>query len=110
MLLWHVWWDSVDLLGIENGVDAVDQTGLRRVARALLTVSVLFDFVRRRSDIPVFDLRTLFSAADLPSLVRCLLVRHPPRILVAAFEARRHQMQRVTTPICAFARWIERHI
>ena len=116
VLFWRVRRNTIDLLGIEDRVNAMDEPrflGARVVAIgcACIAASVRpgwLRLVRSFFGLPVFNLGAFLAAADLPSVIGRLLVRHPPWVFVSALKAGGHQVDRVPAPIRSFARWIER--
>src|ERR1035438_533426 len=116
VLFWGMRRNAVHLLAIEDRVYAVDEprfpsAGIVAVGCACIAKSVGWRWlrlVRSFFGLPVFDLSTLLATADLPSVVRCLLVCHPSGVLIVALKTRRHQVDRVASAIGPFAGGIER--
>jgi hypothetical protein len=89
--------DAIDLFGIEDGVDAVDQARLLTVRLVFaLRVAVAFSGFLH---LPELDLRALLALSDLPALLGSLAVGHPSRVLESASDLRRHQVNRIAAPV-----------
>src|SRR5713226_7740693 len=100
--------NAFDLLSVEDGVNAMNEsiaaTRIKLVGR-LVSVGVIgANWFRPRVasgfHLPEFNLGPLLSLAHLPRHFRCLPVRHPARISVAATEGRRHEVNRVAAAVC----------
>src|SRR5436305_3150445 len=80
----------VDLPGVEDGIDPMDVASPVRLGSAI--PDGFLAYTRNRPDsgwafhVPEFNLGPLFAAADLPSLVGGLFVRHPTWIVVTGTE------------------------
>src|ERR1700691_3071782 len=97
--------NAIHLLGIEDGIDAMDQARLvsiratvsRRAPFVTLIWAVGPGPVGSGLDLPKLDLGAFFSLAYLPAAVGGLSVSHPPRVRIAFPEATGHQVQGVAT-------------
>ena len=90
--------NAFDLLGIEDGVNAMDLLVGLRSRRGLIGRGVAPRCIGARirsGEIPKLDLRPLLSFANLPAVFGGLPIRHPPRIGVAVLHSYRKQVQGV---------------
>src|ERR1700733_3284564 len=109
--------NAIHLLGIEDGVDAMDQARLvsirATVSGGAPVVTVIWavgpDSVGSALDLPKLDLDALFSLAYLPAAFGGLPIGHPTRVRIAFPEAGGHQVQGIATTVGLARRRIYRH-
>ena len=109
--------NSIHLLGIEDGVDAMDQVRLvsiratvsRRAPFVMVISGAWPRSVGRGLDLPKLDLGALFSLAYLPAAFGGLSVGHPPRVRIAFPEAGGHQVNGVAATVGLARGRIHRH-
>src|SRR3984885_7735203 len=109
--------NAIHLLGIEDGVDAMDQARPFPIRAAVSGrapfVTVIWaggpDAVGSGLDLPKLDLGALFSLAYLPAAFGGLSVGHPPRIRIAFPEAGGHQVQGIAATVGLARGRIHRH-
>src|ERR1035438_3456183 len=105
----RICWDPIDLFGIENRVDTMDQAPVRLVLDGIALVRLGRFLARLVLHLPILDVGAAFPLPDLPALLCGLFIRHPPRILVSAAERGGHQIKSVATSVRSFSSWVEWH-
>src|SRR5437899_909053 len=83
---------TIDLFGVEDRIDTVDESALAFFGR--LTIARLAGFsillVRLGLHLPKLDVGALFALSDLPTILGSLLVCHPTWIFIATRKPGRH--------------------
>jgi len=110
---WLLRGDSINLFGVEDGVDAMDKPGFRLppvlfVVRAVtggerLAVFGLGPFL------PEFDLGAFLAAPDLPVVGGSLFVGHPAGVVEPFADRRRHQVDGIASPVWIVRSGVEGH-
>src|SRR5580700_3988682 len=101
--------DAVNLFGIEDGVDPMNGAVLliRRAVRR--TIRILPPRRFARWEFPVLDLTAFLALPNLPTAFSGLFVGEPARVVVTAFDSRRHQVDGIAATVCFLGCRIERH-
>ena len=103
---------SVDLLGVENGVDPADRSGVlvgAGLGSGILGVLGL-GLAFGGFELPELDLGTFLALADLPAICLRLAVGQPPGVLIAFSRANGHQVQGVAASVGSLRGRIEREL
>src|SRR5262249_25030243 len=90
-----------------DGIHAVNQPAAFRLFVRSIGVVVLFG--GSRLHFPEFNLRPFLALANLPAVLGSLTIGHPARIIEAATNTRRHQMNAVSAAVAIPGRRIEWH-
>src|ERR1019366_2153709 len=95
--------NSINLFGVENGVDAMYEPGFTLPPGLLVVGAVtggerlaIFAFGPL---LPKFDLCSFFTAPNLPVVGGGLFVCHPARVVIAFADRRRHQVDGIAAAI-----------
>src|SRR5438552_10983360 len=90
-------WNPVNLTGVENGVDAVEDAiapGIGSVVPGLIA-----GCEPSIGELPEFNLGAFFSPSHLPRVLLRLAVGEPARVLIAVAHSYHHQMDGVAAAI-----------
>src|SRR5579862_135389 len=103
--------NAIDLFGVEDRIDTVDESALAFFGRLTTVRLAGFSILlfRLGLHLPKFDVGALFALSDLPAILGSLLVGHPTWIFIATRKSGRHKVNGIAASIGPVSRGIEGH-